>query len=103
MKLTYNLQINWNHIINLESIDDKLSFFNSAIIALFDFHAALKIISTKTPAEPCRTDTIKEMIKLKDKARKKYNHSRKITDHQQEKAAYVKYELSGCKKNSRKL
>ncbi|KAJ3644065.1 hypothetical protein Zmor_026738 [Zophobas morio] len=47
--------INWNHIINLESID-KLSFFNSAIIALFDVHAPLKTTTTKRPAKPYITD-----------------------------------------------
>ncbi|XP_063907812.1 uncharacterized protein LOC135125954 [Zophobas morio] len=93
-----NLEIT---LANLTAEMDEIIL--TAIIALFDVHAPLKTISTKRPAKPYITDTIKEIIKLKDK--EAYKDLKNYVSYaiKQEKAAYVEYELNACKKNSRKL
>ena len=64
--------IDRENIIYLENINDKVTFLNDCIINIFDTLAPSFEIKVKNKRPPWLTFTIKNMIKLKDKAYKKY-------------------------------
>lgn len=93
-----------------DNINHKLRILNNNIVYLFDKHAPFKTVKiTKKPA-PWLTDTIKLMMKLRDKAKFKFKMSRSVAhwDYyktlrnlttasiKREKKAYFTYKLKQC-------
>ena len=90
---------------------------NNYIIALFDAHAPLRLIKPNSKSKPYITYNIKEMIKLKNKAHRKYLKSRMqigknyyldIKNYanlaiKREKTAYMKFQLNSSNKDQKKL
>lgn len=72
--------INWNHIYEIENVDDMLYYFNNNLTWLFDKHAPLRTVRVTKKPSPWLTDTIKLMFKLRDKAYLKYKRSGLETD-----------------------
>lgn len=109
--------INWNYVDNLSSLDDKVEYLMDAITFLFDIHAPLKTITIRRNYRPYITPTIKQIIRLKDRAYKKYKKSRSITQLQyfkdlrnylslaikNEKTAYIQHQININKNNPSKL
>lgn len=101
----------------MTTIEEKLAYFNSALLALFDVHAPLKTVRTTKKRPPYITDTILEMVRLKKKARKKflktkterhYAHYKDIRNYvisatEREKKAFLQQQINANHKNSRKL
>ncbi|KAJ8732043.1 hypothetical protein PYW08_014773 [Mythimna loreyi] len=52
----------------LENINDMVDFFNHHITALFDVHAPIKTCTIRERSSPWITDTIRLMMRLRDKA-----------------------------------
>lgn len=63
----------WNNIIYVNNIDEKVHMLSENIIKLFDRHAPLKTVRVSKPSSPWLTDTIKIMMKERDKALEKYH------------------------------
>lgn len=109
--------VNWNAIEDIPDITNKVNYLNEAIIGLFDIHAPTCTRKVRKSTPPFITDTIKYMIKLKDKAYSKYQLSKSSVDHayykdlknyvtlaiKNEKIAYFKYRLNVDKKNPKRL
>lgn len=109
--------VNWNYINTLTHIDDKVDFLNRAIITLFDIHAPYRTVTVKHPPRPYITDTIKQMIKLKDRAYNKYKKN-KLENHlhmykdlknylslaiKNEKKAYISHQININRNDPKKL
>lgn len=61
----------------IKNIDDKLSYFNNLILMIFHILTPLKTVKNKKYKPPWLTDIIKLMIKMRDKAFKKYKNTGK--------------------------
>lgn len=69
-------QIDWDTIYSYSDIDEMIDFFSTNLKLLFDKHAPSKTAKiTKCPA-PWLTDTLKFMMKLRDKALSRYKKNR---------------------------
>lgn len=64
--------IPFHNIFHLD-LDDKVKFFDAAVVSLFDIHAPLKTIKITKPRSPWITANIKFLQNLRDKAKRKYN------------------------------
>lgn len=109
-------RINWEYISTLHDIDGKVEFLNNAIITLFDIHAPYRTTTIRNYSKPYITDTIKEIIRLKDRAFAKYKRTSSESDKQyykdlknylsiairNEKKAYFENRISRLK-NSRNM
>lgn len=109
--------INWEHILTLPDIDSKLTFFISAIHAVFDIHAPIKSKNIRKKSKPYITPTIQRMIKLKNRAHSKYKRTRLQSDKKyfidlknyvnfaikQEKIAFMKHQIKTYKSNPKQL
>lgn len=109
--------INWNHILELDNIDDKIDYFNSAVLSLFDFHAPLKKATVNKPRHPYITYPIVLLIKEKEKARSKYLKTKSpasfdyyknlknycTTAINNEKKAYIQFHVNKNKNNPKAL
>lgn len=92
--------INWNKIKENQAINENLTFMNTAIVALYDFYAPLKTVYIRKQQKPYITDTIKEIIRLKNKAHKRYIRTRQATHRKY--YIDIKNQLSTCIKNEKK-
>ena len=72
--------MNWAGVFDIDSIDEKVQYFNNVILALFDFYAPIAECSGRRHHLPWVTPTIREMIKKKNKAFSRY----KATGRQQQ-------------------
>lgn len=109
--------LHWNTIYEISDINLKVEKLNENIIYLFDKHAPLMQFSGNKRNPPYITYTIKQMIKLKHKAHKKYLKNknannkeyyldlRKYTSEaiKREKIAYMQFTLQNNKNNQKKL
>lgn len=109
--------IEWNRVGNITNINDKVTFLNNAITLLFDIHAPVENTIINKKKCPYITDNIKFMIKLKDKAYRRYLKSKNATHYdyykdlrnyvtqaiRHEKIAYFKFQLNANKNNPKKL
>lgn len=109
--------IDWNEINNLEDINSKVNCLSENILQLFDRHAPLTLIQPKRPYKPYITYTIKQMIKLKERAKRKYVKTKLEKDRhyyvdlknylstaiRNEKNAFMNYELKRNKNNSKAI
>lgn len=67
----------WNNIYDLNNIDDKVTFITDNLEALLNLHAPLCTSRiTKQPA-PWLTDTLKQMMRLRDRALSHYKTTKK--------------------------
>lgn len=74
----YNNVINlhWKDFHLIETVDEMVDVFNRNILSVFDAYAPVKKIHIKKQSYPWITDTIKIMIKLRDKALEDYRKSK---------------------------
>ena len=67
--------INWSAVVEIEDINEKVRFFRDSMVGLFEIHAPLrKGRFTRAPA-PWITHTIREMMKLRDRAQTRYRRT----------------------------
>lgn len=66
----------------MTDIDEKVSYFNAQLTAVFDVHAPLKTrtFGSKRTSEPWFTDTLREMKKIKTNAWNRFKCSRNPVD-----------------------
>lgn len=67
--------VDFQRVFGLQSVEDKLRWFNSALLALFDLHAPIKKYRFTKPYMPWVTDVIKIMMKLRDKAKQRFRRT----------------------------
>lgn len=72
--------LRWEDIIYLNDIDEKVNFFIAMTSLLFDKHAPARIIRVSKPKAPWLTDTIKTMMRVRDKALQRYRNTKRDTD-----------------------
>lgn len=72
--------INWTNVVNYDNINDKLTYVNSAIAYLFDMHAPVCTVRINTKKPAWLTYTLRCMIKLREKAFKRYVKTKKSSD-----------------------
>lgn len=65
-----------DHIYGIEDINIKIDILNNFIINLYDKHAPLKTVLIRKPKAPWLTDTIRLMMKLRDRALIKHKKSK---------------------------
>lgn len=110
-------RMDWEYIESLEDVNSMVATFNEYILNLFDLHAPLKKVLIKENCHPWITDTVKEMIKLRDKCHgraKATGSSRHIDSYKElkylvraalesEKCAYFKININNNIKQPKKL
>nr|CAI5817049.1 unnamed protein product [Callosobruchus analis] len=74
------MDINWNQIYLLSNIDEIITFFNNALLVVFNFHAPIRTIRVTKPPAPWMTYNIRCMIALRNSAYTKFKKSRKSSD-----------------------
>nr|CAI5852127.1 unnamed protein product [Callosobruchus analis] len=72
--------IPWRVLYDLEDVDEKIEFFNCAILALQNRHAPIITRSFSTSYKPWMTDNLKFFISLQNKALAKFKKIRCATD-----------------------
>lgn len=75
-------KMNWGHIYHLESINDKVNYFNECVLSLIDFYAPYTDHNKKKSKAPWMTHNIKCMLKYRDNVHKKYKQSKNANDKQ---------------------
>lgn len=109
--------IPWYTIFDLHNIDQKLTFFNSNLLNLFNVHAPIKHITTSKPPAPWLTYNIQLMIKTRNDALKRFQNSRNPIHYdfykslrnevnraiKREKREYFKYEANINSNNKKAL
>ncbi|XP_031339427.1 uncharacterized protein LOC116167944 [Photinus pyralis] len=74
---TYDAErVNWQEINQCENINTRVHMLNECILELFDIHAPFVKIKPRKKYNPYITDTIKEMIRLREKAHKNFFKNR---------------------------
>lgn len=68
--------IQWSQISTLDDVNEMVNIFNHSVLTLFDTHAPLISTVIKTHSYPWITDTIKLMMKLRDKASAEYHKTK---------------------------
>lgn len=64
--------IRWDEVFYIPDLDQKIEFLTNNILKLFDTHAPLRTVRIGKPRAPWLTDVIRLMMKLRDRALKKY-------------------------------
>ena len=64
--------IPWHIMLQLHSMDEKLAFFNFQLNEIFNFHAPIRKIILRKNYRPWVTDNIKILMRLRDRAYKKF-------------------------------
>lgn len=72
------LNVAWDEILYLQNIDDKIEFLTHNIVNLFSTHAPIKTVRVSKPHAPWLTDTLKLIIKERDRALHTYKLMRTI-------------------------
>ena len=67
--------IDWDAVLNADTIDDKVNIFNSILIDLFDKHAPLRPIKLKHLPAPWLTTDIRTAMAKRNRAKSKYKLS----------------------------
>lgn len=70
--------VQWNLILNCNSIDEKLLFFNENLLNVINTHAPIRTAKFSKPPSPWLTDTIKLMQRLRDNALVRFKRSKNI-------------------------
>lgn len=111
--------IDWNTMYRMESLDEKVEYFNNIIIDLFDKHAPTitQCRRNKKPNMPWFTQNLKHMKNMKVNAWNRYKKTQSQSSREyycqirnfyacavkNEKRAYFKTKLNECKSDSKKL
>lgn len=105
----------WYYVYSMDDVNDKVLFINENILYLFDIHAPFKTSTFSKPNPPWLTHVIRQMMRLRDEALKKYKTSR-LSAHKEyyrmlrnqttfairsEQKAYFKYQFRN--KNSKEM
>jgi hypothetical protein len=115
----FNIHVNsiaWEKLLS-DNVNDSVAAFNAQITDLFDLHAPIRRTFIKKASYPWITETIKDMISLRDKAHTKYRLSKLESDKQyykelktlvieaicKEKTAYYQYFINKHIKDHRNL
>ncbi|XP_031355234.1 uncharacterized protein LOC116179577 [Photinus pyralis] len=72
--------IDWDYIYTCDNVEHMVDFLNYNILTIFDCHAPIKTVRVTKPRAPWLTDTIRQMILLRDKALMKFKKSKSCTD-----------------------
>lgn len=64
--------LDWSPLVETESIDEKVSFFNTTVLDLFDQHAPIRRVKVRHNPAPWITTQIKELMARRDKAKSRY-------------------------------
>lgn len=111
------LAMDWNLIAFTDDLNLQVEMLNKNILDLFNKHAPLKFIKHTNKSKPYITYNLKEMIKLKNKAHKKYLKTKSLTHKnyyidlknyvnlaiKREKIAYMEYTYKKSKNNQKNL
>lgn len=80
-EFNFDLQnINFYYMLQLDDVDDKLLFFNTTILQLFNKHAPLITRKFTKKFIPWLTDNLKLLMTLRDNAKAKFKNTRKTGD-----------------------
>lgn len=66
----------WQNILGCDSVNDKVSIFNSLLLNLFNSHAPVKTVTLRKNYRPWITENIKLLMRLRDNAYNRYKKSR---------------------------
>lgn len=66
----------FENIVNIRDINDKVLYFNTLLINIFDTLAPVKVIKVKRQKPVWLTDTINTMIDLRDRAFQRYKRTK---------------------------
>ncbi|CAG9137745.1 unnamed protein product [Plutella xylostella] len=109
--------INWEDIKTLDNLNRMVDTFNDSVVRLFDLHAPEKRVLIKNNSHPWITDTVKDMMELRDAAHRKSRITKSDTQKQSyldlkrlvncaiynEKRAYFEHNINKNIKNSATL
>ena len=73
--------INWERIVHINDINDKVEFFSTAINQLYDRHAPLRTFTPKAHSFPWLNPDIRSLIKKRNKAWRTFRRTRRSADH----------------------
>ena len=80
------LNVKWYHITQFVNINDKLRHFNHLLLNLYNKHAPLKTVTFSKPKTPWFTQQIRDVMKIRNKARCKFNVCRSAASY----TSYIK-------------
>lgn len=100
-------------IFDQETVDEKVNFLVNCLINLFDIHAPMTTSRITKPKAHWLTNTIREMMSLRDKALRRYKKTKSVAHFQfykemrnyvnkaiqREKRAFFTYQFNNCKPN----
>lgn len=78
------LSFNWEALKSLSTVDEKIFYFNSYLLSLFDAHAPERIVVLKNKSKPWLTENVRLMMRLRNEAHYKY----RISGSESDKALY---------------
>ncbi|CAH1960853.1 unnamed protein product [Acanthoscelides obtectus] len=64
----------------LKDIDVKVNYLNELLLNIFDFHAPIRTVRISRKRSPWLTYNLKQMMKLRDKALRKYHRTKNHND-----------------------
>ena len=67
--------IEWSGVLDFSDINEKVRFFSNRITELFNIHAPLRRMRFTRPAAPWLTWTVREMMRLRDRALTRYRRT----------------------------
>lgn len=71
--------VNWDNIYEMHDVNCMVQFLNENLIEVFDVTAPIRTVRVTKPPAPWLTFNVKEMMKLRDKAFKKFKETRSPT------------------------
>ncbi|XP_045474989.1 uncharacterized protein LOC123680911 [Harmonia axyridis] len=74
------ISIPWNNIYDKPTVDEKVEFLTSNIIALLDLHAPFKTYKISKKYAPWLTDTLRDIIHTRNRALSKFKKTRQAND-----------------------
>lgn len=72
----------WDEIASLTNVNDMVRKFNDTLLQIYDLYAPVKYAVIKRESHPWITDTVREMIKLRNKAFQRFKMT-KLKTHEQ--------------------
>lgn len=70
----------FDNVFYMPHIENKVEYFNTLMINLFDHHAPLISKTFNKPLAPWMTDNVKLLIKMKERALQKYKQTKQLKD-----------------------
>lgn len=111
------LKLDWKFILDLESVGDKVMWFNLFLNLLYDLYAPIRQVTIRNRKKPWLTSNVKYMMELRNAAHNKFKASKLDSDKKQykmlknlanialnsEERAYFVKNINNNSKNSKKL